>query len=48
MHFFYTRIFYSFSVIFFPIKEPILKYILSLLFEITAVLNVIICVSAGG
>ena len=43
MHFFYTRISYSFSVIFFPIK-----YILSLLFEITAVLNVIICVSAGG
>ena len=48
MHFFCTRIFYSFSVIFFPINELILNYILSLLFEIIAVLNVIICVSAGG
>lgn len=44
---FYTRIFYSF-LIFFPINELILKYILSLLFEIIAVLNVIIWVSAGG
>ena len=45
---FCTSIFYSLSCNFLPINELILKYILSLLFDIVTVLNVIICVGAGS